>query len=133
MDKMSLKTKNYIGSIMGGLFWFLSGLFSLWDTTGFHIASMVSTIGAIVSMWVTMIVQVQDGDEMSEAHFLKAKARTFDSVLITFLIFVLFSSLYKLIKHEDFIVNWQSWLMMFIGFMIFTSGLYFAKFERDGD
>ena len=74
-----------------------------------------------------------DGDEMSELNYLKAKATICDRILMTLLIFAFAGNVNKLINHEDIILNWQSWLMMFIGVMQFMSGILFAKYEKGGE
>lgn len=131
--KMSLQTKNLIGSVICGSLWFLSGVFSLWDSIGFKLAYAAALFGAGVSMITVILVEAVKGDEMSEIHTLKAKARTYDSLLMGFLIFSLVGAFQNLSNSRPFITNWHAWIMMFVGFMQFVFGIHFIIYERNGD
>ncbi len=131
--KMSLQTKNLIGSVICGTFWFLSGVFGLWDSFGFKLANAVALIGAGASMLTVILVGAVEGDEMSEIHTYKAKARTYDSILMGFLIFSLVGAIQNLTNHRPFIANWHAWTMMFVGFMQVLFGIHFLIYERNGD
>ena len=128
-----LTTKNMIGSIICGSCWFVAGLMSIWHTLVPMIITGLALIWAGAAMIIVMVVGFEKGDEMSEKHFLKAKARTYDSMLLALLIFSLWSSVNNLIGREQFIVNWHAWLLMFIGIMQVISGVYFAHYEKAGD
>lgn len=131
--KHSLTTKNMIGSIICGVCWFVAGLMSNWHTLASMIVTGLALIGASVAMFTVIVVGFEKGDEMSEMHFLKAKAKTFDRILLTLLIFSLVSSVNNLMGREQLHVNWHAWLLMFIGIMQVISGVYFAHFEKAGD
>ena len=130
---LPLTTKNLIGSIICGACWFVAGLMSNWHTLVSMIVTGLALIGAGVAMITVMIVGFEKGDEMSEMHFLKAKAKTYDCILLVLLIFSLVSSINNLVGREQFVVNWHAWLMMFIGIMQVISGFYFAHYEKAGD
>ncbi len=133
MKKISLKTKNYIGTVACGLFWLLAGIFELSDSRVFKIAEGIALIFAWIMLILRIFLQAEDGDEMSRAHFLKAKAMAFDSILSGVLLFTLVNSVTQLIWQKDVISDWHAWLMMFIGVMMIISGMNFARYERDGD
>lgn len=131
--KISLKTKNLIGSIFAGIFFALSGIFDMFDNIPFQIVSGLFMMLAGASLIFILFIKAEEGDEMSEAHSLKAKAQTYNTILCGIIIIALISVISRMIFHKDFIVDWHAWLLVFIGIMQFMYGYYFAKYERDGD
>ncbi len=131
--EFSLELKNHIGSIVCGVCWLLAGIFINYESKEALIATSFFLVGAAVSMLVLMFIQSVEGDEMSEMNYLKSRVRTYNSCLLTFIIFALMGVINRLTVEKDFFNNWQAWTMMFIGIQQVISGIYFAKYEKDGD
>lgn len=131
--KMSLKVKNYIESIAAGICWFVSGFCEKYDTTPARIIIIIASVGIIITIISSLIIHSEEGDEMSELHYLKAKARVHDSLLTTLLIMSVIDLVFKQISSTPFVVNWLGWIKMFIGVMQIASGFYFARFEKRGE
>ena len=133
MRYISLRTKNIIGAFICGFFWVASGILTQLGSTTAILISGVTLIGAGASMLAVMLMGAVEGDEMAEIHFLKTKARTYDSIVMTFLIFSLIGAGYKMVRHEELITNWHAWVMIFIGIMQLVSGITFERYEKGGD
>jgi len=131
--EIPLKIKNLIGSIICGACWFLAGVFENGKSIGFMIATGLALIGAGMAMIAVTVVGWEKGDEMSELHFLKAKASTYNSMLFGILILSLVGSINRLLGNEDMIVKWHAWLLIFLGIMQLINGICFARYEKAGD
>ena len=131
--KFSLRTKNLIGNVICGAFWFIAGVFEHWDNTMSKIIVVVALSCAVATSVFELWLRSVEGDEMSEYHYLKAKSYVFDSMILVLPLLFCFNSLYDTFSGEPFFTNVGGWLLMFIGFLRIMSGVYFARFERKGD
>lgn len=130
---ISLKTSNILGSIVCGILWFITGFLSLWDSKVYQIVQLIVLVGLGITMLLIFLTKPEKGDEMSKAHYLKAKAMTYDITLKLILIFFLILMSLKIFAHKVFEINWEAWTLMITGLMQFVSGFSFAKYERNGD
>ncbi len=131
--ELPIRTKNFIESIICGACWFFGGLLSGFDNKICLIISSIILLGSGFVLVFLSIVNAEEGDEMSELHYLKAKARTYDTVLLIFLLFAVIGGINRIMGHEEFISKWRIWILMLIGLMQIYAGVLFSKYEKDGD
>ena len=128
----SLSTKNIIGMILMGIFWFLYGLMNCFDGIIFNILSLISIIGVMITLILTINLKFENGDEMAEMHFLKARSKALNALIILLLILSMLGSATR-IFGTNLVANWQGYTSMILGFVHIISGYYFWKYEKDGN
>ena len=132
--EITLKTKNIVSNIIAGIFWFLAGVFYIWDDNLIFMCLGTAMITAsLICLLYAKYTHVEKGDEMSEYNYTKARSSTYGIILIGFLVLALITVIIKMIFGFELASSWKPLLYMFIGIMQFVCGLYFISYEKGGD
>lgn len=133
--EMSLIKSKCIQYIGNGIGWFAFGIFSMYDSTVFIVLSIVSLVICCASSFSVLMTTHEEEDEMSEYNMIKAKAKTMDwlkTISLGALLFVtLIGALNKAVDNIN--VNLGAVIPFIFGAMEIMIGIFFVKYEKDGE
>ena len=129
---ISLGTKNILQSIIIGVFWLIAGILNILGTKIALIISATALLVAAIVNFSLSFFNEESGDEMSEFNTYKAKACAFDITLSGVMLFCIYSAI-KMISGTESTINWNGWLLIYIGIIQVVKGILFKIYEKGID
>lgn len=129
-------TTIFWGETIAGVFWIGAGLTGMFNNIVCHILNILFLLAGIISL--VMVFKIyrtgDDGDEMAEYNYLKAKASA-GSMLHRIMCFMTIASTVCYALMQDLDISWPrvvSYLFfVLMGFHNLMIGLYFRKLEAE--
>ena len=78
------------------------------------------------------VLQVTEGDEMSEKHYREACTMAYGRAIWTIVLFGMIGALMRMFNIV-LLADWYGWILMVIGVMEVRAGLSFYRLEKNGE
>ena len=137
--KINLLKSTYWSYFISGFGWLFYGIFSAFDNIVLnYLGAVFFLIGVVAGMKIQKLSYEKE-DEMSQHNMMKAKAATLDflriAVCIVLIILMVFSVLSRTFPGIKEIVELNITLVLALIFAViqFSVGIYYMKYEKDGE
>lgn len=129
---LSIGSQIFLGKVLVGIFWLLAGVAGLFGNVPGHILQIIFLLGVAV-LWTRLLrAKKEEGDEMADSNYMRAKATAGDWMHIVFCAATIAVPLMGFIPGSEH-WNWprvMAWsFFMLIGIQDLITGIVFKKLE----
>lgn len=135
----NLATSKCITYLVNGIGWLMFGLLSVIDNTVCSLLSAIFLFLCIALSTINPFRSKDSDDEMSDHHMIKAKSLTLDFLKIIILSILLILAILGVMHEfipviaENVNISLTLIISLILGITEIMTGLFFVKFEKDGE